>query len=343
MTGEEGDGDRGSHSDVETGTSYFGVRDPRHAERDLDRFVDEGLSAVLHTFSERDRLYYHDTMADIVEAGTERGLTTYVNPWGVGRVFGGEALSEFIGRRPEARQRLSNGDALPAACFNRPEFREYMRGWVGDAVTIGADVVFWDEPHWYIPEWHDDSVPEGAWTCRCDACQERYRGQYDEVMPAAETEQVAAFREDSLVEFLEETMALVRDQGVRNALCLLPGAHPDHGIRDWERLAASEHLDVFATDPYWAGYGEDPARYVRENTELVVDLAAEHGLESQIWIQGFKLDAGAAEDVRTATRTALDGGVDSVFTWGWDGCRVISDIASENPEAVWRAYLEELP
>jgi len=343
MTRERAGGESGSRSGVETGTSYFGVRDPRHAERDLERFAGEGLSAVLHTFSERDRLYYRDTMSEILDAGADRGLTTYVNPWGVGRVFGGEALSEFIGRQPQARQRLSTGDALPAACFNHPEFRQYMRGWVEDAVAIGADVVFWDEPHWYIPEWHGDSVPEGAWTCRCDACQERYRERYDAEMPAAETDRVAAFREDSLVEFLDEMMGLVRELGARNALCLLPGAHPDHGIRDWERLAASEHLDVFATDPYWAGYDEDPESYVRENTELVVDLANEHDLESQIWIQGFKLDADAADAVRTATRTALEGGVDSVFTWGWDGCRVISDIACEDPEAVWRAYLDELP
>ena len=343
MSGDRTGSERALGGGVETGTSYFGVRDPRHAERDLDRFVDEGLSAVLHTFSERDRSYYRDTMADIVAAGAARGLTTYVNPWGVGRVFGGEALSEFIGRRPEARQRLSTGSALPAACFNHPEFREYVRGWVEDAVGIGADVVFWDEPHWYIPEWHGDSVPEGAWTCRCDACRERYRDRYDEAMPAAETEQVAELREDSLVEFLEEMMALVRERGARNALCLLPDAHPEHGIRDWRRLAASDHLDVFATDPYWAGYGEDPETYVRDATETVVDLAGEHDLESQIWIQGFGLDADATGAVRTATRTALEGGVDSVFAWGWDGCRVISDIACEDPEAVWRAYLDELP
>lgn len=329
----------------ECGASYFGVRDPRHAARDLERFRSDGLTAVLHTFSERDRLYYRETMREIIDESHERGLQTYVNPWGVGRVFGGEALSEFIGRTPEAKQVLSTGDPLPAACFNHPAFRSYMRGWVEDAVDIGADVVFWDEPHWYIPEWHGETVPEGSWNCRCDECRERFRERYDREMPATETDEVVEFREDSLIEFLEEMMALVHAEGARNALCLLPGAHPDHGLSDWERLAASEYLDVFATDPYWAGYDEDPETYVQENVELVADLAETYDVKSQIWIQGFHLDGDSAtiDDVRTATRTVREGGIDSVFMWGWDGCRVIYDIACEDPEAVWAAYLDELP
>jgi len=164
-------------------------------------------------------------------------------------------------------------------------------------------------------------------------------------MPATETDSVVAFREDSLIEFLEEMMSLVRSEGARNALCLLPGAHPDHGLSDWERLAGSEYLDVFATDPYWAGHDVEPATYVRENAERVATLAETYDLTSQIWIQGFDLDDDPATiaDVRTATRIVRESGVDSVFMWGWDGCRVISDIACEDPEAVWAAYLDELP
>jgi len=49
------------------------------------------------------------------------------------------------------------------------------------------------------------------------------------------------------------------------------------------------------------------------------------------------------EDVHTATRTVADSDVDSMFMWGYDACRIISDIACEDPEAVWNAYLDELP
>ena len=330
---------------MERGTSYFGVRDPRHAERDLDRFGDRGLDAVLHTFSERDQKYYRETMAELVDASHERGQRVYVNPWGVGRVFGGEALSEFVGRNPDSRQQLSTGDRVPAACFNDPTFREFVREWTRDAVETGADVVFWDEPHWYVPAPSDDPVPDSAWSCRCDACQERFEEEHGETMPTDETDRVTEFHEASLFDFLEEMMALVRDLGAENAVCLLPGDSSEHGLTDWERLAASDYLDVFATDPYWVTFEEELEPFVGEYTDRVVSLADEYDLESQIWIQGFGLPDGddAAEQVRRATRIAVEGGVDSVFIWGWDACRVISSISADDADAVWNAYLDALP
>lgn len=329
---------------METGTSYFGVRDPRHAERDLDRFADRGLDAVLHTFSERDQRYYAETMADLVASSHERDQRVYVNPWGVGRVFGGEALSEFVGRNPDSRQRLSTGERVPAACFNDPSFREFMKGWTRDAVDLGADVIFWDEPHWFAPEWHDEEVADSSWTCRCGACRERFAERHGDEMPEAETERVAEFREASLRSFLEEMMELVREEGAENAVCLLPGDSAEHGLTDWTTLAASDHLDVLATDPYWAAFNEELEPFVHEYTERVVSLADDNDLESQIWIQGFALpDEGAPEQVRRATRLAVEGGADSVFMWGWDACRVISSIGTDDHDAVWNTYLDALP
>ncbi|RQG99256.1 hypothetical protein [Natrarchaeobius oligotrophus] len=330
---------------LEKGTSYFSVRDPKHAEEDLDRFKENGLNAVLHTFSERDRQYYTETMAEIVEASHDRDFTVYMNPWSIGRVFGGEALSEFIGKHPESCQVLSTGDRVPTACFNDPEFREYMRGWVADAAEIGADVLFWDEPHWYIPEWFDHEVPEGTWTCRCESCQELYEQEYDEQMPATRTERIDEFREASLLSFLDEMMELTAEKGLENAVCLLPSEDSDHGLRDWERLAANEHLDVLVTDPYWAVFDEESPEFISYFTDTVVSLSEEYDLKSQIWIQGFRLDDDpeTIDDVRKATRAAIDGGVDSVFMWGYDACRSISGIACEDPDAVWNAYLDELP
>lgn len=330
---------------METGTSYFGVRDVAHAADDLERFDEAGLNAVLHTFSERDQLYYEETVGDLVSASQERGFTVYVNPWGVGRAFGGEALSEFIGRHPEACQRLSTGKRLPAACFNSERFREFVHEWIDAAVGTGADVLFWDEPHWYIPSWHGDSYPEGAWGCRCSACQDRFEAEHGEEMPAAETDRVTDFLEASLLDFLDEMMQHVHEAGAENAVCLLPGDTEDHGLRDWERLAEKDTLDILASDPYWSWLDTDVESYVESVVDRVATLAAAHDCRSQIWIQGFRLDSSEAtiEDVRIATRTAVNGDVDSVFMWGWDGSRVISDIACDDPEAVWQAYLDELP
>ena len=332
--------------DIETGTSYFGVQDPEHATADVERFREAGLDAVLHTFSERDRAFYRESMADIVAASDERGLTTYVNPWAVGGVFGGEEYSRFVAHNPDSRQVLNTGNRVAAACFNAPTFREYMREWTRDAAGLGVDVLFWDEPHWHNVHWYEDGYPDDVWCCRCDHCKERYRERYDEPMPATETEQVSRFRETSMLDFLGEMMALTRNEGATNAVCLMPTQSADHGPRDWAELAKNEHVDVLATDPYWAAFAEDadPGEYVARFGEELVAVADDHGLRSQLWIQGFGLSGeSATDDVRTATRTALDLGADSVFMWGYDGCRTISEIACEDPMAVWDAYLEELP
>ena len=331
--------------DTETGTSYFGVHDPEHAKRDLDRFRESGLGAVLHTFSERARTYHRENVRDIVDASHDRGFTVYVNPWSVGGVFGGEEFSNFVAEHPDARQRLNTGDRAPAACFNHPAFREFVREWTRDAAGLGADVLFWDEPHWYNAGWVDD-YPDDAWSCRCEHCRERYRDRYDGPMPATETERVSAFREASLLDFLDEVMALTHDEGAENAVCLMPRQTADYGLRDWSELAASDHLDRLATDPYWEAFGEsnDPEAFVSEFGREVTDLADEYGLRSQLWIQGFALDDGSApDDVRAATRTALDADPDSVFLWGYDGCRTVSEIACAEPMAVWDAYLSTLP
>ncbi|MFC4451312.1 hypothetical protein [Halorussus aquaticus] len=332
--------------DTEAGTSYFGVQDPEHAAADLDRFREAGLDAVLHTFSERDRAFYRETMADIVAASRDRGLTTYVNPWAVGGVFGGEEFSRFVAHNSDSRQVLSTGERVPAACFNDPAFREFVRGWTEDAAGLGADVLFWDEPHWHDVHWYEDGYPDDVWCCRCDHCREKYRERYDEPMPATETERVSRFREDSMLDFLDEMMALADAEGAENAVCLMPTQSADHGPRDWAQMAESDHIDVLATDPYWAAFTEDadPGEYVARFGEELVEVADDHGLRSQLWIQGFGLSGeSAADDVRTATRTALDCGADSVFVWGYDGCRTISEIACEEPMAVWNAYLDELP
>ncbi|MEY7852188.1 hypothetical protein AB7C87_23640 [Natrarchaeobius sp. A-rgal3] len=330
---------------LEKGTSYFSVRDVKHAESDLDRFRESGLNAVLHTFSERDRQYYTDTMSEIVDASHDRDFTVYMNPWSVGQVFGGEALSEFIGHNPESCQVLSTGDRVPAACFNDPVFREYMFEWIDDATAVGPDVLFWDEPHWYIPEWFDHEVPDGSWTCRCESCKRRYEAEYGEQMPATRTEEIDEFREDSLLSFLDAMMERTAENGLENAVCLLPSEDADHGLCDWEQLAANEHLDVLVTDPYWDVFDEESPEFIAYFTDTVVSLAEQYDLESQIWIQGFRLDDDpeTVAEVRQATRAAIDGGVDSVFMWGYDACRSLSDIACADPDAVWDAYLDELP
>ncbi len=88
------------------GCSYFGVRIPRHARRDMVDLAARGYTGVLHTFSENDFAYYRDTMAEIVAASHAEGLYVQASPWGLGRTFGGEAESRWVAFHPEECQVL---------------------------------------------------------------------------------------------------------------------------------------------------------------------------------------------------------------------------------------------
>src|SRR5918995_5743027 len=116
------------------GCSYFGVRIPRHVARDLDDMVSRGFGGVLHTFSENDLAYYRDTMRRIVELSHDRGFEVQMNPWGVGRTFGGEAESRFLTFRPDAWQVLDDGRRVAAACLNNPAYRAFCREWADAAL-----------------------------------------------------------------------------------------------------------------------------------------------------------------------------------------------------------------
>jgi len=253
-----------------TGVSYFGVRIPRHARRDLEDIAGRGYTAVLHTFSENDLAYYRGTMAEIVATSHELGLEVQMCPWGVGRTFGGEAESRWVGMHPEACQVLDDGRRVATGCLNQPSYRAFCKEWADAALECGTDYVFWDEPHWTVPEHVGIDDPE-RWACCCDRCRELAGGT-----PAQE------FREASLVDFLREMAEHVAARGGKNTICLLPLTEGSHGIQDWDAVAALPGLDVFATDPYWKNFDEEPGAFVGRFATLLSETAARHGVRPQL-------------------------------------------------------------
>ena len=125
------------------GVSYFGVRSPKHVLADMQDIKAAGFNAVLHTWSEEDQQYYYGTMKEIVDKSTDIGLTVYVNPWGVGRVFGGEAYSELTARNHDLCQVALDGKPKVAACPNHPEFRAYMHKWIESVCATKVSTIFW--------------------------------------------------------------------------------------------------------------------------------------------------------------------------------------------------------
>jgi N-acetylmuramic acid 6-phosphate etherase len=314
------------------GSSYFGVRILRHVRRDLEDLAARGYTGVLHTFSENDLAYYRGTMRDIVAASHELGLTVQMCPWGLGRTFGGEAESRWVTFHPEACQVLDDGRRVATGCLNQPSYRAFCREWADAALECGTDYVFWDEPHWTVPA-HVGVDDAARWACRCDACADRFGSP----LPAELTDEVRAFREGSLVDFLREMLAHVQARGGQNTICLLPLTEGPHGIRDWDAVASLPGLGVLATDPYWKNFEESAASFVGRFSRLLAETASRHGVGAQLWLPSFGLADDDIPDLVAAIDAARDAGIDDLWTWGYEACAHMTHLATPDAPAVWEA------
>ncbi len=312
------------------GVSYFGVRILRHVRRDLEDIAARGYTSVLHTFSENDLAYYRGTMADIVAASHDLGLEVQMCPWGLGRTFGGEAESRWVTMHPDACQVLDDGRRVATGCLNQPAYRAFCKDWADAAIEAGTDYVFWDEPHWTVPEHVGIDDPE-RWACCCDVCRELAGGT-----PAQ------AFREASLVGFLREMTAHVAASGGKNTICLLPLTEGSHGISDWDAVAALTGLDVFATDPYWKNFDEPADAFVGRFARLLAETAARHGVRPQLWVPSFGLTREDIPDLEGAIAAARAAGIDDVWTWGYEACGHMTQLATPDSPLVWAAVTRAL-
>lgn len=315
-----------------TGISYFGNRNPRHFLVDLEEILSHHCNFIVHTFSENDQLFYYGTMQELVELSKGAGLEVYLDPWGVGRVFGGEAFSDFALKNRSCCQKLFSGDWAPAVCLNNSTFLEFMMKWIDDAAVIGADVLFWDEPHFYHETRQGDVIRD--WACICESCQKKYRLFYGENFPMTVNDDFFRFREDSMVEFLSTICSYAKTKGLRNCVCLLPMQEKAAGVADWEKIARIPEVDIIAVDPYWIAF-KRTLDYVAENINRIVKLATTFGLEPQVWIQNFKIPRGRESEILEAIAIAYSEGVRNFAAWSYYGTGYMSYLRCDRPKEVW--------
>lgn len=323
---------------MKKGISYFGVRRPKWALEDMKDILNRGFTHVLHTWSEEDLLYYSGSMKEIIDGSVDLGLKVYVNPWGIGRVFGGEAFSELVGRNFSLAQQAADGSLKVAACPNQTEFRRYMHQWIDAVCKTKVETIFWDEPHFYFEKGALEN-----WSCRCDTCQQKFLDQYDFKMPNTLTASVKAFREDSLIDFLAEMTKRVHLLGKRNSVCLLPPWFPA-GIENWDRIAELEFVDEIGSDPYWEKT-TDTAEIIKNYAHIsqkTLSVAQKYGKEAQMWIKNYHIIANKEADVRYATEEAYNAGIRNIFAWSYRGSEYLSWLRSDNPELVWETQCSAL-
>jgi len=319
-------------SSARAGVSYFGVRIPRHVERDMLDLAARGYTGVLHTLSENDFAYYRETMAELVAASHRHGLFVQASPWGLGRTFGGEAESRFVAFHPDECQVLDDGRRVAAACLNSPAYRAFCAEWADWAVECEVDSLFWDEPAWVVPA--HVGVEEARWSCRCAHCAERFGRE----LPHELDDEVLAFRQASVVDFLREMLA----RGGTHTICLLPATEGRYGIGDWDTVASLPGLTTFATDPYWKHWREPAGPFVRRFARLLRETCERHGVGAQLWLPSFGMHAADIPDVEAAVAAAREEGIEDLWTWGYEACGHMSALATPDAPAVWEAVSRAL-
>lgn len=315
------------------GVSYFGNRFLQHGRGDVARIA-ESCDYVVHTVSESDLNFHKAVLAKLFEESRRRGLEVWADPWGLGGVFGGEALSSFLLNHRDSWQTMSDGRVVPSACMNRPEWRSFVKEWVLTVRDMGAQVIFWDEPH---PAFDLASEWEGVYSCVCSACQQLYRRRYGVTLPPKLNDSVREFRRETLRDFLNDMMAFARSKSLKNALCLYAfKGYPEYDLV-WREAAAMKDLDIFGCDPYWRWRGrQDPAVHLTEFSKWVVENAEMNGKKSQVWIQAMRLPAGAEHEIKPAIEAAVAAGITHIAAWSYDGGELLDTVLAERPEEVWK-------
>ncbi|MDR1829786.1 MAG: hypothetical protein LBQ76_03350 [Candidatus Fibromonas sp.] len=323
---------------MKTGIAYFGVRNPEWVRKDMQAIREAGFNYVLHTFSEEDLQYYPQTMKEIISISKKEGLNVYANPWGVGRVFGGEAYSELAAKAPQMAQAGMNGRKLVAACPNNPAFRSYMRKWIEAVCKCDIETVFWDEPHFYF----EKNNPE-LQTCYCRVCSKLYKEQTGEKIPKIPSGEFKAFRQRSLVSFLSFLTQEVHKLGKRNSVCLLPPWFPA-GLENWEEVAKLPFVNEIGSDPYWEKGDsiEKVQKSYGEVSEKIANLAKIHNKEAQMWIKNYHIEAGTEHFAEKATEIATNSGIRNIFAWSYLGSKYMDCLRSDNPELVWKTQIKAL-
>lgn len=313
-----------SPSNFRWGVSYYGNRYLAHAQRDFEIIAQAGCGFIVHTLSETDLAHHRKAMADIVQASHAVGLEVWLDPWGVGGVFGGESPSLFLLEHPEAWEVLSDGSRAPKACLNQPAFRQYMRQWVESAAAMNADGIFFDEPHTFVFQGSDP-----RWGCWCEVCRAQaaqWRLAHDGVP--------YAFLRRTIADFVRTISQQAAQRSLRCSLCVYPMEHPEV-LPLWESLAEIPEISIVGTDPYWRTHHQEVEPFVRRWAAWTVAWAARHRKTPQLWIPTFGIPAGAEGDVAQAVTIAREAGVQNIAVWSFDCGALIDRLRSANPRVVW--------
>ncbi|MBQ4071857.1 MAG: hypothetical protein IJD51_05570 [Clostridia bacterium] len=334
---------------LKTGVAYHGNRMLSHAIEDMREIVRADMDIVVHMLTHNDWERHDTVMADIIKASEDMGLEVWVDNWGIGGAPGDK--SHFLAYHPEAHTYFGNGEMHPTqVCLNAPSYRDFSKAWIEKVAALGGKTLFWDEPS--IPSLDLPDRSGYYSSCACPTCRRLFEERFGRPMPEVMDTDVAKFRNDTMIDYLDFVCRYAREAGMTNVTCLMP--HQLEGIGketrnskegllalDAERLASIPALDNIGTDPYWYGTDHNAYEYNYNSTRVCLAAAEKHGKDHNIWIQGYACPRGREEEIIEATEAAYDAGARTILAWSFHAGESNS-YRSECTERSWLASVEGL-
>ncbi|MCS7228000.1 MAG: hypothetical protein NZ839_03435 [Endomicrobia bacterium] len=340
---------------MKTCVSYFGNKIYDHVKVDFQDIKEHNFDSVVITFSEEDMQYYSKNFIKITKIAQELGLQVYLDPWGVCRIFAGEAYSNFTNLYPETKQVLQSGKQAPASCPNNPKVVEFFYQWIDTALECNPDGIFWDEPHFYL-DW--EGIGDNTLACFCDVCQQKFYSKYrrllkknniqikdnisEKVIKLYEVdEEVQQFRYDSMTEFLSNLTKYVKQKRpqIKNIICFLSTMNERAGT-NWEDITSIPEVDIISTSAYYL-LGNREISYVTETAKRLLSTAQKYNKPSLLWFQLFGVPKEKNEELRIAIDLAKKAGVENFAVWGYKACKYMSHFPTGDPDALWEIVKDE--
>jgi len=327
---------------LETSVSYYGIGHEVQALHDFKNMREHGCTTVVLAITEFDMDFWFPSVCKTVELAKKEGLKVLLDPWGIGKFFGGEQISLFLQNNIHHRQVSAfTGEILPYACFNTNAFRDYFKTiCLRLANETNADGFFWDEPHYALPKSYA-SITGGAgddWTCRCPECMRKFNAYYGYEMPKVMNDDVKQFRWREALYILEDTSMMIKEINPRLEITCCVHATLNtyyvtelRGYDKWDMIAACPYFDVFSTTIIsW----DLPMSFFENITQRTVDIAKKYGKISERWIMGYFKQPADFSQIDKVVDLYDRLGVDRLGTWTYNG-GYGTVLAAPDPIKLW--------
>lgn len=311
----------------ETAVSYYGMTYAEHCAKDFCEMREHGCTTVILAVQEFDMDFWFPNLNNIIKAAKAEGLKVLLDPWGIGKYFGGEQVSLFLQNNIHNRQVSAlTGEALPYACFNTNSFRDYFQFHVlRMARELDADGFFWDEPHYAFPKSYASITGAAGedWTCRCPVCQRKFLEYYGYEMPRVMSDDVKQFRWREAMFLLSETSRKIKEiDPMKEITCCVHATLNTYYVTElrgydrWDMVAACPYFDVFSTTIIsW----DLPMSFFESITQRTVDTARKHGKKSERWIMNYNKRPSDLAQMDQVVDLYQHMGVDRLAAWTYRG------------------------